>query len=314
MNSKKSGALFLTIIICFIVAEIVIGFTPVGDKLNELALMLISELSFMLPVVVFFFMSGSSLRECFALNGVKPVVALLSIPYTWMVIPLTAALNVSTLFFTENRATQIFDSLSGAGLFLAALFAACIAPICEELTFRGIIFAGFRKSGSALQAIILSAVLFGLFHMNFNQAVYAFSLGLFFAALREVTGSIIPSIICHMTLNGGSVLAIWLEKDLFEDSEMFEKAAEAAVDSKSLAAALGTFIIAAFVGVAFALCLLAYIAKKQGAVNRLRAILHERISSSGKVSSVPLVIGSILAVIFMIVVFFLEKMAGRITA
>ena len=50
MNSKKSGALFLTIIICFIVAEIVIGFTPVGDKLNELALMLISELSFMLQI------------------------------------------------------------------------------------------------------------------------------------------------------------------------------------------------------------------------------------------------------------------------
>lgn len=307
MNSKKSGALFLTIIICFIITEIVIIFTPVGDALNELMLMVISELTFLIPVAVFFFLSGSSLRECFALNGVKPVVALLSIPYTWMLIPFTAALNVSTLFFTQNRANQILDSLSGAGFFMAALFAGCIAPVCEELTFRGIIFAGFRKSGSALQAIILSALLFGLFHMNFNQALYAFGLGVFFAALREVTGSIIPPVICHMTLNGGSVLALLLEKGLFEDNELLEKTTEAAMDARSLAVALGVLIVAAFVGVAFALCLLAYIAKKHGAVNRLRAILDERISSSGKVSSVPLVIGSILSVIFMIVVFFIEK-------
>ena len=310
MNSKKSGALFLTIVSCFIIAEIVIGFTPVGENLSDLALVFISELSFMIPVAVFFFLSGSSLRECFALNGVKPVVALLSIPYTWMLVPFTAALNVTTLFFTQNRTAEIFDSLSGLGFLAVALFVACIAPICEELTFRGIIFAGFRKSGSALQAIIFSALMFGLFHMNFNQAVYAFGLGIFFAALREVSGSIIPSIVCHMTLNGGSMLAMWFERDLFEDKELLEKTTEAAADARSLAVVLCVFIIAAFVGVAFALCLLAYMAKKQGAVNRLRAIIDERISSSGKVSGIPMTIGIILAVVFMIVRFFLEKKLG----
>ncbi len=307
MNSKKSGALFLSIVCCFIAVELAISFTPLGDNLSVIALMLISELSFMVPVAVFFFLSGSSLRECFALNKVSVYVALLCIPYTWMVTPLTAALNISTLFFTQNRATQIFDSLSGAGFFLAALFAGCIAPVCEELTFRGIIFAGIRKSGSALQAIFVSALLFGLFHMNFNQAVYAFALGLFFAAVREVTGSIIPSIICHMTLNGGSVFALWLERDIITDTEFMEEAAEQALEASSLAMALGVFIAAAFIGVAMALCMLAYIAKKHGSLSRFKAIADERISSRGEVNSVALTAGSVLAVLFMIIVAVLEN-------
>ena len=197
---------------------------------------------------------------------------------------------------------------------MAVLFAAVIAPVCEELTFRGIIFTGLRKNGSALQAIFISAALFGLFHMNINQALYAFALGVFFGAIREITGSIIPSIICHMTVNGGAAILLVTQKDLFMDDGRMEAAAEAVMEGDMMSQALGYMIIAAFVGAALALCLLAYIAKKQGAVEKMRAIWDERISGKGKVVSLSLIIGSAVAVIYMIVAFILETMAANMKA
>ena len=300
MNSNKTGWLFLSIVLCFIAVELVVGFTPLGDSLSVPAMMLISELTFMLPVGVCFLFSGSSAAECFALRTVKPSVAFLSIPYTWMVLPLTMTLNIFTLFFTNNRASEIMETLSGAGLFLMALFTALIGPICEELTFRGIIFAGIRKSGSALQAIFISALLFGLFHMNINQALYAFGLGLFFGALREVTGSIIPSIICHITVNSGGVISLLIQKLLVKEQELPDAVATGALDNNTLAMALAVGIIMAFIGVAIALCLLAYIARRQGNIRAFKDIVAKRESSKGEVWSVPLVSGSLLAVAFMI--------------
>lgn len=55
--------------------------------------------------------------------------------------------------------------------------------------------------------IVLSGLLFGLFHMNFNQFFYAFFLGCFFAFIYVKTGNLKYTIILHMTINFfGSVL------------------------------------------------------------------------------------------------------------
>ena len=59
---------------------------------------------------------------------------------------------------------------------ILAVFAAIVGPLFEELIFRGILYTGFRRNGSALQSIVLTAVLFGLFHMTLNQMVYATSI------------------------------------------------------------------------------------------------------------------------------------------
>ena len=314
MNSNKTGWLFLTIVLSFIAVELVISFTPIGDKLSIPALMVISELSFMLPVAVCFLLSGSSLGECVALKGVKPTVAVLSIPYTWMVIPLTMALNMATLFFTDNRASEILNTISGGGIFLTALFAAVAGPICEELAFRGIIYTGIRKSGSALQAIIISGLLFGLFHMNINQAVYAFALGVFFGAVREVTGSIIPPIICHMTVNSGGVIGMIMQKYMISDNDMLAEAARTALTPETLALGLAGDIILAFIGVAIALCLLAYMARKQGNIRRFTDIADKRESSRGKIWGVPLIAGAALSVAFMIFLLILQYMRSGMSA
>lgn len=57
------------------------------------------------------------------------------------------------------------------------LYASIIGPISEELIFRGFVLRGFEKYGKNL-AIIVSAVMFGAFHGNFIQGIFAFVVGI----------------------------------------------------------------------------------------------------------------------------------------
>lgn len=76
-----------------------------------------------------------------------------------------------------------------------------IAPIFEELIFRGIILDGFLKVYSPKKSIIWSSVLFALIHLNPWQAIGAFLIGLFVGWVYYRTQSIIPCILMHFTNN-----------------------------------------------------------------------------------------------------------------
>lgn len=75
-----------------------------------------------------------------------------------------------------------------------------LAPIVEEYTFRYFTLNKLRKYGDKT-AIIVTAVLFGLFHMNFEQCIYATAIGLVLGYVVCKTGRVRYSIILHMLLN-----------------------------------------------------------------------------------------------------------------
>lgn len=84
------------------------------------------------------------------------------------------------------------------------------APIAEELLFRKMIIDRTVKYGEAT-AVLFSGLMFGLFHGNLNQFVYAFVLGLFFGFIYVKTGNIIYTILLHMLVNFlGSVVGVIL--------------------------------------------------------------------------------------------------------
>lgn len=79
------------------------------------------------------------------------------------------------------------------------------APIFEELMFRGVILTSLSKFGGWF-AIITSGLLFGLFHMNHSQLLFAFAFGIILGFVDIRAKSIIPSIIAHAVFNGYSYL------------------------------------------------------------------------------------------------------------
>lgn len=99
---------------------------------------------------------------------------------------------------------QAMDLLQGASV--ADVLAACaIAPLLEELLFRGLILQGFVQRYPPLRALWLSALLFGLAHANVHQFLGTFPFALLAGWLVLATGSLWPAIAAHMLLNAGAL-------------------------------------------------------------------------------------------------------------
>lgn len=80
------------------------------------------------------------------------------------------------------------------------LGAVILAPIGEELIYRGVVLRCAAKVSRRF-AIFFSAFIFGIMHGNPYQFVLGFLIGIPMAVITIKSGSIIPSIICHMVNN-----------------------------------------------------------------------------------------------------------------
>ncbi len=81
-----------------------------------------------------------------------------------------------------------------------------IAPIAEEILFRGLILKYSGKCLLTPLAIIFQAVLFGLYHGNVIQGLYAFVLGSVLGVIACSSGSLIPGMIFHIALNASLLI------------------------------------------------------------------------------------------------------------
>jgi sodium transport system permease protein len=87
------------------------------------------------------------------------------------------------------------------------LMVIAIAPaICEEVLFRGVLLRGFASQLHGWAAILLSSLLFSIYHLNLPQMVPTFVLGLVLAVIATRAGSVIPTMVAHALNNFIAVL------------------------------------------------------------------------------------------------------------
>jgi membrane protease YdiL (CAAX protease family) len=86
---------------------------------------------------------------------------------------------------------------------------AIVAPIAEELFFRGMLYALLRKWGAAV-AIVGSAFIFAIVHFIPILIPSLFFVGLILGVMREKSMSLLPSILLHMLQNGIMIALIQL--------------------------------------------------------------------------------------------------------
>ena len=96
--------------------------------------------------------------------------------------------------------------LPGPAAALSFLALAVWTPFVEEMFFRGFVYRGLASRFGPLQAILLSAVLFSLFHVLPGVLLPIFVTGILFAFLYHRTGSLWPCIAAHAGQNGLVVL------------------------------------------------------------------------------------------------------------
>lgn len=146
-------------------------------------------------------------------------------PRTLLVVVLIAAgLNygINCLMLSINiaapQALEKYNQLmetAGLGVSPWANAAAVIlAPLGEELIFRGVVFYYARRAVSDMKNVraafwianVFQALLFGVYHMNLVQGIYAFFIGLALGYLCERYRSVIPGMLAHLVFNGMSTL------------------------------------------------------------------------------------------------------------
>lgn len=94
---------------------------------------------------------------------------------------------------------------------LMMIYSVCLAPISEELIFRGVTLRIAQRAFPFWIANIIQAFFFGVFHMNMLQGCYTFILGLFLGYICEKGGSIYHVILFHFLFNlWGTTAAEWL--------------------------------------------------------------------------------------------------------
>lgn len=119
---------------------------------------------------------------------------------------LALAANFILSFFSsflrmEQYSEQMNMFTGGHSIWILLLWIGILGPISEELLFRWLIYKRFREHYHYLAAAVLSGLLFGIYHGNPAQFIYAALLGIVFAVLLEWTGNIWSSALLHMGAN-----------------------------------------------------------------------------------------------------------------
>lgn len=137
----------------------------------------------------------------------RPTMAILwVIPLSLMVVYIVTYLH-NILVNPEQQALLNHFPRTPAGIALLAVLAVVMAPLFEELFFRGFLFRGLARSWGWPLAAVVSGAVFGAVHQQFTVFLPLFALGVVLAWAYQRTGSLWAPIALHAIFNGLSVLA-----------------------------------------------------------------------------------------------------------
>jgi membrane protease YdiL (CAAX protease family) len=139
-------------------------------------------------------------------HSVAATMMLVSVPILMLVpglVMLAGALNsiVQWLFPMNADDVARFEQQLTPGI-VPVLFSCVAAPVLEEMLFRGVIQRAFLRQYSRAFAILWSATLFGIAHLNLYQMMTALAIGIVAGWLYERCRSLWPCILLHAAYNG----------------------------------------------------------------------------------------------------------------
>jgi membrane protease YdiL (CAAX protease family) len=172
-------------------------------------------------IIVLIIARGGQVGAIYGLRKVRLVRAFgLAFCLATLALPLTQAIKELTVTLTGSQEApqvlvQKFNSaVSGNDQQLVGIIviSACvIAPIAEEILFRGTFYPMLARVLGRGPAAFLSAIFFGLMHDTYTDVPNLAVLALCFTLAYEVTGSLLVPIFMHMSFNGLSLAAMYIQ-------------------------------------------------------------------------------------------------------
>jgi len=192
------------------------------DLENPIVTMLIAVLAFQgaALVLVHFFLRehGTGWMEGFGLNK-RPALALLAgaivgpltlFPAWWLQELSSRLFERLTLHPHEQEAVEILRNTEGwPQRLLLGLATILIAPIGEEIIFRGILYPAIKRTGHQQLALWSTAILFGAIHVNLGSFIPLTLLAVVLVLLYEHTGNLLACITVHCFFNAANFVALY---------------------------------------------------------------------------------------------------------
>lgn len=303
MNRKKSGWLYLiiagvSISISFLLTLL---YVKKGFELDMIPNILISEAMLIVPTFLMLLLGKEKVTDVLGIKKIKWSTFFGVVAFTMASSPLVTLVNLVSQLFVDNTVSANSAQFLSIHPLLLIFFVGILAPVCEEVVFRGAIFGGLKKEGNVFKAILASGLLFGLLHMNINQASYAFVIGILLGFLVEATGSIFSSILFHVLVNSTNAIMMIISDSVVSDEMMAN--AEEIVNTGTLLNMICVYLVLAVIGTTIAICLLVWMSKNERRQPILIKAWEDRKVKSGKVISVPFIIGVVISILFMLLEF-----------
>jgi membrane protease YdiL (CAAX protease family) len=198
------------------------GSSPAPSNLPLDRLLLDNMANMALPalaIVILLLARGGSLGSVYGITKVGLFRALaLAFVLALLALPLTYGAKALTVFLTGSQEApqalvQKFNSAVSGGdtrlIGLIALSACAIAPITEEVLFRGTFYPMLARGFGRGPAAFACALLFGMVHDTVTDVPGLTVLALCFTLAYEVTGSLLVPIFMHAIFNGMSLAVMW---------------------------------------------------------------------------------------------------------
>ncbi len=284
-RTKKANWFFLVVVCVFVGGSFLFSFIDAKVGLPENLSVMSGQVLIIAATTVYILFTRENPFK-FVKHEILGIADILLVALVmFLCLPLVYFINVVSMTFTENEiAGTMIDMINNPYLLNLAMIALTPA-IVEEMVCRGILYHSY-KTKSTIFAIIMSAFIFGLLHMNLNQMLYAMAIGIVFCIVVEATGSIYSSMIMHFIMNSISVTMMALLKFLMKSGVYSEEMLGETADMQSTAAAveipvilnvilimIGLLIVIAFSSVAAAVIIC--LAKRRGHYEDLKAIFQK---------------------------------------
>lgn len=190
---------------------------------NRVLHLVIGQMALGLPGVIWirWHYGADAFRKRFHLNPVSGINLKLSFCMVLCVYPLISIINMVSLFFVKNAMSGLMSNMTSFGLLPMLFLMAVLPSVVEEFLCRGVLYEAYAPV-SKIGGAVLSGLIFGLLHLNFNQMPYALFIGIIFALMVEATDSLYTSMFMHFIINGINVVLNFLVSRLGASAEESE--------------------------------------------------------------------------------------------
>lgn len=206
--SISAPILVLAVLLLFEISKILLKAYFREDSNLYIVSIVTQVIVFILPSALYFQLRGRKFSEPLNLRFLKPKYFPVTLSFTFLFLVTITIVKFVMYYLTDGSyiattANDLIELISPKNDYdpLFVIVAFVIVPtICEELFFRGVILSEYQAYGS-INAVLVSALFFAMFHFSAINFLSYFTCGLLFGFVTIVTRSVLPAMFLHMLNN-----------------------------------------------------------------------------------------------------------------